>query len=509
MKKLLIPFIKNDTAKTYVKTILFYFLIVISVSSCSKDDGQESSPAKFSIDQNSVDFGDLQISMQKNTKVIITNTGEQDLILESFTLSGTNASEFLINETEKTIEAGKTHEIFVGFKPMEEGNKTASLTITSNIEEHLINLSGNALPVPEPKANIPDTNFKASLLDHGVGITGTGISKIDTNDDGEIQISEAQAYVGVINCNEKNISDLTGIEAFVNVTEIRVVRNQLTNIDVSQNTALEQLACDENELSDIDISGNTSLKVLWLQKNGLADLDISQNTALESIYLGENHLTTLNTSHNANLRTLVISSNQLESLDVSSNTTLSRLWVHVNNLTSLDLSQNTALKDLYLNNNELTSLDVSKNMGLEDLSCDNNKLVELDLSQNTQIKELRCNYNQLKDLDVSQLTNLELFSCVGNQLTSLDISQNTALKSLSCAANQLKGLNISQNTILNALYCYDNLLTGMNLANGNNINLSEMVAYGNNLTCIQIDPDFTPPATWEKDPAAGYYINCY
>jgi hypothetical protein len=52
--------------------------------------------------------------------------------------------------------------------------------------------------------NIPDANFKAALI---------GNAAINTNGDGEIQVSEAEAYTGGINVGSKGIADLTGVEA--------------------------------------------------------------------------------------------------------------------------------------------------------------------------------------------------------------------------------------------------------------------------------------------------------
>jgi len=57
--------------------------------------------------------------------------------------------------------------------------------------------------------SIPDANFKAALL---------GYSAINTNGDTEIQVSEAVAFSGSINLHYLAISNLTGIEASVNIT---------------------------------------------------------------------------------------------------------------------------------------------------------------------------------------------------------------------------------------------------------------------------------------------------
>ena len=58
---------------------------------------------------------------------------------------------------------------------------------------------------------IPDAIFKAYLV---------GNTAINTNGDTEIQVSEATAFNGAISCSFMGISDLTGIEAFTNLTEL-------------------------------------------------------------------------------------------------------------------------------------------------------------------------------------------------------------------------------------------------------------------------------------------------
>ena len=105
--------------------------------------------------------------------------------------------------------------------------------------------------------NIPDANFKAALLsanssnyiasaampypNGGVDI----FNAIDTNGDGEIQVSEAEAikYLNVISLS---ISDLTGIEAFSNLVELRCANNMLTSLDFSNLTELYTLNCGNN-----------------------------------------------------------------------------------------------------------------------------------------------------------------------------------------------------------------------------------------------------------------------
>jgi len=94
--------------------------------------------------------------------------------------------------------------------------------------------------------NIPDLNFKKALLNHS--------PKIDKNNNGEIEINEAKSFKGTISCYNKQISDLTGIEAFENIKELLCFKNKLKTIDVSKITNLWYLNCDENQLTDLDVS---------------------------------------------------------------------------------------------------------------------------------------------------------------------------------------------------------------------------------------------------------------
>ncbi|WP_405576214.1 T9SS type A sorting domain-containing protein [Winogradskyella sp. Asnod2-B02-A] len=370
--------------------------------------------------------------------------------------------------------------------------------------------------------NIPDANFKAALL---------GFSYINTNGDSEISCTEASAYTGTINVQNLSISDLTGIEAFTNITELYCKSNsltslnvsanialtnlecrlnQITSLDVSNNTALERLSIDNNSIASLDISNNTALIYLYCYSNQLTSLDVSNNTTLEVLQCGNNQLTSLDVNGTTALRWLQCEDNQLTNLDVSSNTALTTLYCHSNLLTSLDVSFNTALTNLNCQDNQLTSLDVSSNTALTNLNCQYNQLTSLDVSGATALTYLNCQDNQLMSLDVSANTVLTNLSCYSNQLTSLDVSGATALNSLYCYDNQLTSLDISSNTVIDELYCDDNQLTSLNAANGNNNNLIFFSATNNpSLTCIQVDDVAWSTTNWTNiDATASFNTNC-
>ncbi|MBU2920582.1 T9SS type A sorting domain-containing protein [Winogradskyella psychrotolerans] len=117
---------------------------------------------------------------------------------------------------------------------------------------------------------------------------------------------------------------------------------------------------------------------------------------------------------------------------------------------------------------------------------------------------------------IEEFVNITRLDCYNNNLTSLDVSNNLALTRLHCSDNQIETLDISANTQITDIQCHNNgVLSELNIANGNNSNINWMKAYGNSLSCIQIDAGFTPPADagiysqgWTKGDSAVYGDDC-
>ncbi len=127
-------------------------------------------------------------------------------------------------------------------------------------------LLGFVVTANAQNVSIPDTNFKAALIAQGV----------DTNGDGEIQVGEAQALT-YLNVNNSNISDLTGIEEFVNLVMFQCSGNAIAHLDFSNNVNLTHLNCSNTQLTGLDVSNNSSLTFLNCSGNALNSLDISNN----------------------------------------------------------------------------------------------------------------------------------------------------------------------------------------------------------------------------------------
>jgi len=202
--------------------------------------------------------------------------------------------------------------------------------------------------------------------------------------------TSAISLVTLLDFSWDNISDLTGVEDFISLTHLYCDFNNLTSLNVSQNTALTYLYCGYNQLTNLDVSNNTSL--FWLSCGS-------------------------------------------------------------NNLTSLDVNNNILLSFLSCDYNyQITSLDVSNNINLNVLYCNNIAIGALDVSNNTDLNFLNCSFNWLSTLDVSNNTSLNVLSCHSNQLTSLDVSNNTALYRLDCQSNQLISLDVKNGNNQNFSY---------------------------------------------------------
>ena len=301
-----------------------------------------------------------------------------------------------------------------------------------------------SLPINEK--NFPDANFRKYIKGNIAG--GRDVLTV-----------EERSKVKIININKKDISDLKGIEAFPNLTELDCGNNSIQKLDLRQNPELKKLICNNNQLTQLDLSKNPDIYYLNCSDNYLEQLDVSHL----------NGLTNLDCSHN-----------DLEQLDVRNSKFLRVLYCSWNRLTELDA-------------------DVSHKSHLEKVECQNNQLTTLILGQNKLLKKLNCAHNQLTQLNLDNMSALEELNCFDNQLTVLDVSS-------------------SQN--LTKLWLGDNHLTSLNLDNNPNLNLSSTDIYsGENVYTVTLNPDrtfdlrnlpgnfdVTRVTGWEYGKANGYIL---
>jgi len=184
----------------------------------------------------------------------------------------------------------------------------------------------------QPFFNIPDPNFEQALIDDNIDSDGII--------NGQMLESDALG-ITFLDVNSENISDLTGIEFFLDLETLNATNNNLSTIDLSANLALDGLLLGINNLTSIDLSNNTNLVSLVLAQNQISSIDLSVNTALTQVFIQNNTLTEFNANSLPNLAQLNVSQNDLTLLDLSLNTNLTQLLASGNNLISLNLQNGT------------------------------------------------------------------------------------------------------------------------------------------------------------------------
>ena len=191
-------------------------------------------------------------------------------------------------------------------------------------------------------------------------------------------VTGAYEYVGsVLDTNAGSVSNGWDM-AFYRIRSVTPVVFPDPNFEVVVRDAIEEQAFKyepTNEVFDIDVKPITYIDASWRDIDHVTGIEWL--SSLTAFYCSGNNLTNLDVSANTALEYLHCSYNGLTNLDVSANTALILLYCDDNSLTNLDVSANTALTDLYCYNNNLTNLDVSANTALTWLDCNGNPLVEI------------------------------------------------------------------------------------------------------------------------------------
>ena len=273
----------------------------------------------------------------------------------------------------------------------------------------------------------PDVNLKNKLL----------LLNLDTNSDGEIQVSEV-AGVTTLDISYANITSLSGLENFQMLYSLDCSHNNITSINTNKIGDLTMLECSYNQLTTLDLTPLTKLQYVYTRYNQLQSINVAGMSTLTLFVCDNNKLQQLNVTDLVNLELLDIANNELPVIDLSKNTKLDTLYCSFNKFTYLDLRNLPLLEVLWVNYNQNT-----------------NAINHIDLRFNTKLKELfingwcqqNCNdTDQLYSLDITGLKNIETLYVRNNKLSYLDLSGLPKLKSLSCENNLLPELNIKNGT---------------------------------------------------------------
>jgi hypothetical protein len=109
---------------------------------------------------------------------------------------------------------------------------------------------------------IPDPNFEQALIDLGYDTAPIN---------GSVPTANISSVADLVVIN-KTISDLTGLEDFTDLTILSCDNNQLTSIDLSNNTALEYLFCANNQLTSLDVRNGNNTNFAFFYSNNNSNL---------------------------------------------------------------------------------------------------------------------------------------------------------------------------------------------------------------------------------------------
>lgn len=228
--------------------------------------------------------------------------------------------------------------------------------------------------------NFPDEIFRQYISEN-----------FDKDKNASLSSSEISS-ANYINVNDKGVQNLKGVEYFTSLIFLECEKNQLTSLDISNNTALTTLCCYRNQLTSLDVSNNIALEELWCDGNQLISLDLRNNTALTLLYCGDNQLTSLDLRNNTALKavngnfTKFSCDNNKFSVDVQCG-----IYNYENLPTSFDISKASNWQGATLKDDMLTEIDGSGYIKY-DYDCGNNLTAKFRLEYNRNGYNIHC-YN--------------------------------------------------------------------------------------------------------------------
>ncbi|MBS1113033.1 MAG: ompB-2 [Nitrospirae bacterium] len=140
------PFGKKDAIMSIVSNDPKKLTLLVKLSG-------QAPPPKITVSPASANFGSVTAGNTSLPKVFtVKNTGTSDLVVNSITLTGTNASEFNQTSDCTTVAKGVSCTIIVSLSPTSAGSKTALLNISSNDSKKsdiVVKLAGTGLQAPD------------------------------------------------------------------------------------------------------------------------------------------------------------------------------------------------------------------------------------------------------------------------------------------------------------------------------------------------------------------------
>jgi hypothetical protein len=386
---------------------------------------------------------------------------------------------------------------------------------------------------PDSRHPVPDIALAEYLQYRGVGNvqqeagTYTLSSKAAAAVTGKLDLRKNAGSIttlegaGIASAATK-ITNVEGIQYFVNVDTLLLVSNELAAIDLSALTRLVQLDINANFITALDVSANTALTYLRFGASTrapalLTAIDLSANTRLEYLNLNGHALETIDLGGNVALKEVDLGGNPgapftipaaiydqlatktgVVSSDAAPPTppvareiadvAFAEYLIYLQaggvqladgkyTLDSVAARDFTGKLDLRKNAGSITALE---NAGVASAAT---KITNLDgIQYFVNVDTLQLTSNELLAIDLSALTRLVYLDLNNNFIPALDLSANTELKYLSFNAStkapaKMTAINLSANTALEYVSLKSHAIAAIDLSA--NTALKELYLSGN------------------------------
>ncbi len=312
--------------------------------------------------------------------------------------------------------------------------------------------------------------------------------KIDTNNDGNIQNTEADniSYLDLrVYQNMSNtfyISSFAGIENFHNLQTLYCGNPYDTNNTVSRVSTLNLSGMTHLVFLDCSLlmyfntlitTGCTSLETINCSMNNDFNSVLSLTNLPALKYLDCTkmmNIINLDLTGSNNILSVDCSYNSINTLDMSGITSLRNLtcshMVPTNNF-ALNVLGCTGLKTLDIDGTRMSTLNLSDLPALQTVNYTNNTVFpsSFTVAGCPSLITLNCNDSFITSLTTTGLPNLQTFNCSNNKIVTLNLSGCANLVSLNCATNSIGNITLTGCNSLATINCSYNNLPNFTLQN--------------------------------------------
>ncbi len=352
------------------------------------------------------------------------------------------------------------------------------------------------------------------------------VSAFDSNKDGCLSIEEAlnakELFIGYVPVTQKDLSyfpnveyaEIHGSEGLLDLSPLKKLRKidiraSCTQINLKENTQLEDVRVYHSRLRTLDLSGNGMLKFLTIEYN-----DVLESVVLDGCQILQRAAIMFNASLSSldfqtckNAEEIKIWSCQallnvtacrlpllssvefydcpaLDTINLQECPSLRELYINASTIRDLRLNGSTSLTQFHGNGITMNTLDLSACPGLESIDISESNIESFHLGDKPALQSLVAYTAHIESIDLTHCPNLTRLFLNENALTSLDLSLLPALQRLSCSHNQLTTLDISSCPELIEVSANDNRLRSFTARN--NPKLQSFGINNNELTTIDL-----------------------